>query len=724
MLELGSARTGAVRKALVVLLTAAVGLGGLFAPVLVSAQPAKASVLWSHGTLAAARNADGRLELFGSDSHDLVSHRRELDSSHTWSGWETVSQVQMRSVAAETNAGGRIELFGVNGGGRVFSTKQLAPNSNMWETATEMLYPGAPAQSIAVAPNGDGRLVLFITIDQGYVLRRSEISPGSDTWGAWELAGQPGQPLNIRSVAAGANADGRVELFGLDDLGRILHMSQTAANTNNWSGWSLMDGTLTSIAVARGADGRLNLFGTNSQYLVFQESQTAPNSSSWSGWVDFGQGGLLNSVSAATNSSGSVEVFGAYPGGAVYQRWQISGTWSNWTKLPGYLESSAPVYDITDSSQVSLFLQGVRTTGARVRIAPGVNLNLSGLRDILIAPAVQILGERSPAYPRGPRLFTTTSPYTLFLIGNDYDTTTADYVLVSGIRLDGGLKQPADAIGKPSSHGISIESSTNVEIKDSELYRWSGAAIRVLDGKQRMSRSAGMAWVHDNAIYRNEHPTDGAGSAGYGVVVGTGAYARIERNEFYHNTHSIAATGDPGTGYLAYQNLILAPGYHDLNGPKYGQDFDVHALKNCGGGSYNCGPAGEFFDIRWNSIVASQGELGVWLRGTPSDRMNVGNNIFTQTRAKAYSQTETGLYAFQNIFNTDYFGERGHFRCDFDRDGVYDQWTASGQTVWYLSSARADSKDPRWLYVMQTTKRAGQLTSADLASYLRDGICS
>jgi AAA ATPase domain len=48
--------------------------------------------------------------------------------------------------------------------------------------------------------------------------------------------------------------------------------------------------------------------------------------------------------------------------------------------------------------------------------------------------------------------------------------------------------------------------------------------------------------------------------AGYGVELGYGGYALIEKNDFAANRHSISGDGRPGTGYLAYRNLFESPG--------------------------------------------------------------------------------------------------------------------------------------------------------------------
>src|SRR5581483_8007938 len=73
----------------------------------------------------------------------------------------------------------------------------------------------------------------------------------------------------------------------------------------------------------------------------------------------------------------------------------------------------------------------------------------------------------------------------------------------------------------------------------------------------------------DNYIHHNQHPAStnciselfgDNHAAGYGVETADGAYVTIERNVFDFNRHAIAGDGKTGTGYLAFDNLILQHG--------------------------------------------------------------------------------------------------------------------------------------------------------------------
>src|SRR5689334_5990049 len=108
-------------------------------------------------------------------------------------------------------------------------------------------------------------------------------------WNGWaSLAGQ----LSTSGVTALQNADGRLELFGQisGSTGpEVAHIWQTGAN-NGWSTWASLGPPpadfLGAMAAAANADGRLEVFGrvglmsTGGLYHLWQ---TGPGNG-WSAW--------------------------------------------------------------------------------------------------------------------------------------------------------------------------------------------------------------------------------------------------------------------------------------------------------------------------------------------------------------------------------------------------------------------------------------------------------
>jgi hypothetical protein len=428
------------------------------------------------------------------------------------------------------------------------------------------------------------------------------------------------------------------------------------------------------------------------------------------------------------------------------------------------------VVDITHTNQNGLFAQAIRVPGASVRIAGGLELDLSHMQNLFVAPGVQILGDRT-AVRAGPRLFTTSFPPLLLKVGSD--TSGSDHVRISGIRLDGGESDdPFSAVGKDDSDGIGVFSSQDIEIDHSEIHHWRGSAINVHDGNNandpafvgRINRdNADTVRVHDNYIHHNQHPSsnycgskliDGGGhAAGYGVVASDGAYATIENNVFDWNRHSIAGDGKTGTGYIARRNLILANGgvhfrcldessiigtavrlvmdpfsaityiaWEVLDGASiyHTHAIDMHAIHDCNVGDHNCGPAGEFMDIEFNTVLYTAGNA-IHLRGSPAIGMDVKHNVFAHKNhdggtisTGALLQNETGLHDSDNEFGVNTFNDRKS--CDFDGDGIGDPFIATGATFWYSSSVLGG----RWVFLGQSPARLDEVTFGDFDG---DGRC-
>jgi hypothetical protein len=401
---------------------------------------------------------------------------------------------------------------------------------------------------------------------------------------------------------------------------------------------------------------------------------------------------------------------------------------TGWTHIADPFTDSQD-FLITAGTPRNTFVQRIGAPGAAVRIAGDVNLDLSGLENIRVAPGVQIIGDRT-VNPRGPRLYAgragTTVPKQLLLIGGFGDVS--DNVRITGIRLDGGrgtVIAPADATGGT---GIAVISSQNVEIDHNEIYGWQSTGVWVDDELGRIDLSnATTVHIHDNYIYRNQHYRE----EGYGVATHGGAYALIDRNVFDYNRHAIESAGTDGTGYLAYRNLFLTGG--GVNSEPGGGAFevnthmlDVHGTKDCRAFGFKfvayCGRAGEYFDIEYNTILYTAG-TGFKLRGMPSMRADVGNNVFAHDQvwggwlddaAMVGTNDNLGINAWNNQFGLNTFTERK--TCDFDGDHTGDPFIATGVTWWYASSRLGG----QWVYLNDSRKRVANVTLGDVTG---DGRC-
>jgi hypothetical protein len=363
---------------------------------------------------------------------------------------------------------------------------------------------------------------------------------------------------------------------------------------------------------------------------------------------------------------------------------------------------------ISRNDQAPLLRQALATPGTTIRVLGGVQLDLSlgSYRELPVAQGVTLVGTRTARDP-GPRLYTRVRhPRLLVVRGND--------VRITGLRIEGPDLDISDADDRATgifispAAGVTID---HVEIDHNELSGWNGAAVGVDDDAGRLDYVGNpeAVGIHDNFIHHNQH----ANSAGYGVVIGDGAYALIERNVFDYNRHAIAGDGSDGSGYRAFRNLVLQHGgrHRTLGFWGHTHQFDMHGQDSCGIGSvfndalYNCGTAGHDVWIEHNAFLYSEGPA-VKIRGTPQRRpwgAFVISNVFAHDHlSDAVEQTEDGVYRSANRLGID--GSERLGTCDFDGDRIADRFMATGETWWYASRGTGP-----WVYLNSSRTLLPQL---------------
>jgi hypothetical protein len=279
---------------------------------------------------ALARNADGRLDLVTAYNSDQISRMAQTVPNGTYAGSSNAGA--MTSVATELDADRRIETFATNGSGQIFHNVQTYAGSAGWSAWSQM---DGGLISIAAARNADGRLEIFGTNASGTVWHRAQVGPGASGSGSAGWTGWTAYDGALRQVAAETNADGRVELFGINADGGIYHRWQTAPNSSTWSPWANIPGTLASIAVARNADGRLELIGTDPSGNVLDARQVSAGASTLTSFTvqPNGHGGP---IAAEAGEDGRVEIVGKDARGQFAHRAQSSPgstTWTDWVPL-------------------------------------------------------------------------------------------------------------------------------------------------------------------------------------------------------------------------------------------------------------------------------------------------------------------------------------------------------------------------------------------------------
>jgi hypothetical protein len=379
-------------------------------------------------------------------------------------------------------------------------------------------------------------------------------------------------------------------------------------------------------------------------------------------------------------------------------------------------------------------------------------LNMTGKTEIPIRRGVTLTGERGELGSR-PSLFTNAKcrdpsvqpgsaercdGYSLFVI-------TENNISVSGLHLRG----PANGSRskqQPYVNGIAVTADPNMKlgqgiyIYENELDEWTGNAVGIgSTNKARTPEQYGAEWtpltkddaklirVEYNFIHHNARD-DG----GYGVGVGSGAFASITGNVFDFNRHAVASDGFAKSGYIARFNYVLHGGFEQDG--SYNQHFDVHGTNDENGSNVSSGyggTAGDYYEVSYNAIHGAQGYFcaivclktrpALLLRGKPTSGMHFDGNVVIHDDLDAavslkMEQGDTGIgehhedfnfSAADNQFGTDHSSDLA--TGDFDGDGRTDVFVATG-TAWFFSRGGREA----WEFLHASDKLTHELGFADI----------
>ncbi|MFB9448396.1 hypothetical protein Dvina_14210 [Dactylosporangium vinaceum] len=306
--------------------------------------------------VAVARNGDGRMEYFRTQSSGALTHRSQTAAGGV-SAW-TPFDGSLNSIAAETGSDGRVEVFGVSAQGTPWYRYQLVAGAGTWSDWQQFpsWQPGTDTMlTLAVTRDGAGRLHVFGSTPAGQLWQSVQGQAGNpDYWTAWTSMGSS----SLVALAAGTDADGTIELVGLRPDGAILQRWSTGSG---WTEFSAIPGGLTSIAMARQGDGRLELIGTNMWDSIWENWQTGPNQrAGWNGWQL--ASGQLVSVGAQTNAAGAVEVLGVNRQQGFFHttRSGVGGAWS-WPQFDETVAPSGSTVAAPSAGALQVGAQGVGT---------------------------------------------------------------------------------------------------------------------------------------------------------------------------------------------------------------------------------------------------------------------------------------------------------------------------------------------------------------------------
>jgi hypothetical protein len=190
----------------------------------------------------ATTKESGKLYIFGTNNQGTLWGRSEIfPASGAFTSWIPFSGVPvLRAVAAESNISGNVQLFGLSRNGDIWHCWTIATNCAPagWSQMDGQL------KTIAAARNATGAVAIYGVNAQNQLWRRDSLPGVVNVWLPWEQLDVPANVGTLRSVAAEANADGRIELVAVNLAGQVWRRSQSAPGSTTYTAWTQLDGLL------------------------------------------------------------------------------------------------------------------------------------------------------------------------------------------------------------------------------------------------------------------------------------------------------------------------------------------------------------------------------------------------------------------------------------------------------------------------------------------------
>tara|TARA_R110002020_G_scaffold40118_2_gene118665 strand:+ start:10384 stop:11661 length:1278 start_codon:yes stop_codon:yes gene_type:complete len=274
----------------------------------------------------------------------------------------------------------RLMMIGIdaNQQNNLLWTAQTEPNgpwSGTWDVINKTSYI-----VLATGSTTDGRVALAAQTKSSplavhYIDEAAQGAGGEERWNEPISLGMPEGLAGFVQLEMVRDADGRIEIFGVDDSGGnvwwiyqnppkivdkteqvtppgsttpiTVHVQEAEPPDTPWSAWIALPGqTVSRLTVSNDATGRITLIGTGQNpkavevYVISQSKGTSLATADWSGWtrIDNANSGTAGSrPTAVLDNEGAINIFMVGSQADVVQiRQQLSGGpgWSEWYR-PG-----------------------------------------------------------------------------------------------------------------------------------------------------------------------------------------------------------------------------------------------------------------------------------------------------------------------------------------------------------------------------------------------------
>ena len=249
------------------------------------------------------------------------------------------------------------------------------------------------------------------------------------------------------------------------------------------------------------------------------------------------------------------------------------------------------------------------TSGQVVYIEDGAIIDMSSQAPVSLKAGVTLMSGRGVNGSTGGLIRALDYGYQNGSYLRLIDVTGPDAKII-GLRIEGPDKNTHSAeTGYDGQYwqGIRVGYNARFTLSDCELWGFAHIAIVSPGDDSLITRS----YIHHNQLK----------GYGYGVETEDALNIQVTDNTFDSNRHDIASGGTERTSYIASGNVSYR------NNHPGEQAFDVHGGVDRGDGT---DIAGRFFHIHDN-VFFSTGGPGFWIRGTPTQKSVVEDNVFAHS---------------------------------------------------------------------------------------------
>lgn len=279
--------------------------------------------------------------------------------------------------------------------------------------------------------------------------------------------------------------------------------------------------------------------------------------------------------------------------------------------------------------------------GNVILVAPGANIDISGITNVEIPEGITLAGNRGQNGAAGPLLFSTSTPAEniVFFVQSN--------VRITGLRFKGPDDdyQEIDYAIRPDTKLVCMAAEgENIEVENCEISHFARGGVEVYPGGKNIH--VHHCFLHDIHSY----PVVALNKSEPPILV--------EANRIHWIWHATAGSGAPGTGYEARYNIIVREAAPDSWQPYVGQHaIDMHdylpVLQERGHHI-----AGDYMNIHHNTFVNEAGSdpsvltsYDAAVRGVPRVLAEFHQNIFLQTDpAQAILELDGNTWVYDNLY--------------------------------------------------------------------------